>query len=321
MPKKEEKGAGATSGGAQWRKLKPIIDDLTRICREYGKDEKELKEMEGMDAFDKAKRRLNEDVLPEIKKAIDQINDMKRGLPEGDRDVNLIKLQSDTRKKLTEASQTWGEMKKALDKELKKGEKSKVPRDKLEARGQMLSLIGNEIMDFNNRLSTVKEVKSTVELGVVAARRADRKAKKGRRGRRGRGGDEEEPTDGGDEPNGGGDNGDEFDDVAPPSEQQLAFMQRKDDAYAEQDELLDMISKGMDDLKQMGLAINKELKLQDQILDKVDEQMTHVTEKIKSQNEKMQELIDANGGAARWCPLLICAVILLALLGYIFKML
>jgi hypothetical protein len=25
MPKKEEKGAGATSGGAGWRKLKPII--------------------------------------------------------------------------------------------------------------------------------------------------------------------------------------------------------------------------------------------------------------------------------------------------------
>lgn len=318
MPKKEEKGAGASSGGAGWRKLKPIIDDLNKICKEYGKDEKQMKELEGMDQFDRAKRKLNEELLPEIKKSIDQINDMKRGLPEGERDVNLIKLQSDTRKKLTECSQTWNEMKKALDKELKKGERSKVPRDKLEQRGQMLSLMGNEIMDFNSRLSTVKEIKSSVELGVVAARRAERKEKKrARRGRGRRGGDDDEaPAD--EEPVG---DGDEFDgDGAPPSEAQLQFMERKDAAYAEQDEMLDMISKGMDDLKHMGLAINKELKLQDKILDAVDEQMDKVTEKIKTQNVKLQELIDANGGAARWCPLLICAVVLLALLGYIFKM-
>jgi hypothetical protein len=33
--------------------------------------------------------------------------------------------------------------------------------------------------------------------------------------------------------------------------------------------------------------------LQDKILDAVEEQMDKVTEKIKTQNEKLQELIDA----------------------------
>jgi hypothetical protein len=34
--------------------------------------------------------------------------------------------------------------------------------------------MGNEIVDFSGRLSSVKEIKSSVELGVVAARRAER---------------------------------------------------------------------------------------------------------------------------------------------------
>lgn len=321
---KDKKGPSETSGGRGYRKLAPIIEDLDKIAREYGAGGSTT-EMKGLDGFDKEKRDLQSNLVS-VKKMVDELTEMKRGLGEGEKDRNSLDLANRIRKRLADCSKSWEVMKKALEKEVAKGAKSKVPAKVLESRQEALTLLGQEIMLFSERASYVKEVKSTVEIGAVSRARQERleKKKERKRGRKGRKtdtpatatDDDGEPATGDDDDGLDGQSGA----PAPVSAQQQAFMDRKDENDQEIDQALDMVSAALGDLKGMAVAINKELKVQEVLLGEVEVQMDKTTEKLHTQNMKLQEIMDAQGGVTRWCPVLICGIILLALAGYIFKM-
>ena len=55
------------------------------------------------------------------------------------------------------------------------------------------------------------------------------------------------------------------------------------------------------------------------MLNQVEDKMDDVLHKYESANMRMNKLLDATGGVARWCPLIIVGIILLALLAYIYN--
>jgi len=76
-------------------------------------------------------------------------------------------------------------------------------------------------------------------------------------------------------------------------------------------------------VKQLGQIagdINQELDKQSYMLDEVDQKMGMLTKKIESRNQQMQKILDATGGAQRWCPIIILLVIFLALMGYVYNL-
>ena len=85
------------------------------------------------------------------------------------------------------------------------------------------------------------------------------------------------------------------------------------------DEKLDIIKQGVQQLNAIGTDINEELEKQSVMLEEVEQKMDRVTEKLENRNEQIKKLLEASGGATRWCPVLILCVILLACIGYIWN--
>jgi len=302
--------------GGEYRRLEVMLTDLRQIKGELlgqEMDEKRLEEMKGFDDFQKKKHALNL-FLAETRKEVERLVEMKKNLgEEKDRDTNTIKLESANRKKLQEAIGMFNEIKKQLMADLKKHEagKSKLEAKDIEDRKTMVALFAREIQDLTKKNSRVKPIAQEEESELAKSRREARKQKKeeekARRERRRKGkksGEAEEPEE---EPQ-------------PMTAEEQAFMQQHDQNLKDQDELLDEISKGMDELKQIGLDMNKTLTIQNQMLDVIEEKVDKNIEKLKNANKRLKDIMEQSGGMTVWCPRLVCIIILLALVGYIFNL-
>lgn len=53
------------------------------------------------------------------------------------------------------------------------------------------------------------------------------------------------------------------------------------------------------------------------MLKEVDEKMDTTIREYKTANERLADILEQSGGLSRWCPMVICLIILLALIGYI----
>jgi len=193
----------------------------------------------------------------------------------------------------------------------------------------MVKLLGKEIMDLaeRNQSSSVRDgpARPTISLNTSpddddptkadrdkrknkewgTQQREERRRKKDRRKRR-KGDDKEDEMD-------------DFKDSQPMSVQAQAFIEEKDQAIKEQDNILVEINKGLDDLLHMAEDINKTLKVQDAMLDELGQKIDNNIEAFKTANVKLKHLLKESGGLSRWCPIIICFVILLALVGYIYS--
>jgi DNA repair exonuclease SbcCD ATPase subunit len=300
----------------EYRRLENMIVDLkviksTLLGQQV--DEKRLEEMKGFDDFQKKKMALNL-FLGDLRKEIERLCEMKKNLgEEKDRDTNTIKLESANRKKLQEAMGMFNEVKKTLMADLKKHEsgKSKLEEKDIEDRKQMVAVFAREIQELTKKNSRVKGVQgqaSEEESELAKSRREARRQKKeeekARRARRKKKGEPEEPAE---EPQ-------------PMSAEEQEFMKQHDQNIKDQDELLDEISKGMDELKQIGLDMNKTLTIQNQMLEVIEEKVDINNEKLKNANKRLKDIMEQSGGMTVWCPRMICLVLLLGLLGYVFNL-
>jgi len=139
-----------------------------------------------------------------------------------------------------------------------------------------------------------------------AKKREERRQKRDkRRGRRK--GDKEE------------DEMDDMKEVRPMSAQEQTFMEEKDTAYKEQEVILDEINKGLEELLEIGEDMNKNLKVQGHMLEELGDKIDANIENFKNANVRLKHLLDESGGLSRWCPIIICFIILIALCGYIFS--
>ena len=88
-----------------------------------------------------------------------------------------------------------------------------------------------------------------------------------------------------------------------------------------QDELLDLISSGLDELKNLADSMNKDLNAHSTLLEEVKVNLDGQTSNMKTANERLEEVLERTGGVTRWCPRIIGLIILLALAGYLFQLL
>jgi len=108
-------------------------------------------------------------------------------------------------------------------------------------------------------------------------------------------------------------------DVTPMSEATQAFVEKKDQEIAEQNEMLDEIATGLDELLELGKNINTTLKLQDAMLNDAEVKMNKQIATLQSSNSRLKEILEETGGLTRWIPMAMCCILLLALLGYMAK--
>jgi len=101
--------------------------------------------------------------------------------------------------------------------------------------------------------------------------------------------------------------------------QQQAFIQESVERDQLLDQKLDVILQGVKQLGMIAYDINEELVKQDVMLDEIEQKMDKLQDKLETRNEQMKKLLEASGGAQRWCPILILFVIFIALCGYIYN--
>lgn len=299
-----------------YRKLQNIRKDLQALKRELCPDEKDKlreTEMKDFDDFQRKKHELNV-LLAEVRGDVDRLNEMRKKLGPDGRDNMTIRLSSENNDRLRQATDLFSELKRVQERDERKKKKKFSEKDMADRR-EMVAIIGREIMALTRENARNKVAESEEEAAMrdrVEARRKlqeertrERRAalKKARKsGRRGAGAVDE----------------DEFKNVGPQSEQEQAFETQVQANIAEQNQILDEISRGLDELKELANEANKQLTVQGAMLDQVDAQMDNTISQFKAANKRLKSILEESGGMSRWCPMIICAILLLALVGYIF---
>mmetsp|Transcript_18537 Transcript_18537/g.43691 ORF Transcript_18537/g.43691 Transcript_18537/m.43691 type:complete len:285 (-) Transcript_18537:41-895(-) len=109
--------------------------------------------------------------------------------------------------------------------------------------------------------------------------------------------------------------------AAPLTGEQKAAMAQIAREEEKQDELLDQIGEGVDNLKTLAEGMREEAQLQNVMLTDLEQDVDNTQEHLNRVNDKMSETLKAlNSKTDKFCSYVICFVILLGLLMVIFNM-
>eukprot|EP01051_Picozoa_sp_SAG22_P008227 SAG22_NODE_614_length_8559_cov_4.732033_5_plen_191_part_00 len=98
-----------------------------------------------------------------------------------------------------------------------------------------------------------------------------------------------------------------------------AFLQiQKNDQELDQE--LDLVHQGVQRLGIMAQDMNTELKIQNAMINETKAKADSVNENLLMTNRRMKEALDKSGGGMKHCMNMICLVVLLAVVGYIYKL-
>jgi len=243
-----------------------------------------------LDDFQHSKAELNI-----LMKSIKDDVQTRKGLEERTGESKeAIEMKYQIESEFKKASDLHDRMKQAYENDFKKFEKQKtgaLTQPELDERKEVLSLFKQDL-DYTEGEFKPKKTKGG---GFQIAQNARQRRQKGR----------EEGTISGD--------------PIPLTEKQQAFIQESVERDQLLDEKLDVILQGVKQLGMIAYDINEELVKQDVMLDEIENKMDKLQDKLETRNEQMKKLLDASGGAQRWCPILILFVIFLALCGYIYN--
>jgi methyl-accepting chemotaxis protein len=311
---------------ADTRKIGVIVADLKKMkVALVGEDgdgnEISEEELKTMDKFQKKKRELNL-CLKRLRDDSAKLTELKKA--KGDeRDKNVIALMADNNKLIQSCGEMWKELKQILQDDTRNEKSAKrITEKELSNRNRTIQLLGQEICDLTAVNNRVKDSgpKNIDEL-TQATNKLEGKKDAGRKERTDRLNKRKERRGGGKAGKGGMDVEDgDIRDVTPASAQEQKFMDQVQANVADQDEMLTEIAKGLDELKELSLDMNKQLTLQNTMIVEVGDEMDKTIEKFKTANGKLKTILDDNGGMTRWCPMIICLCLLLALAGYLFNM-
>ena len=294
-----------------------MLDDLNAIRAELLPDEKEkarAEEMKTFDDFQRKKHALNT-LLSDIRKDVERLVELRKKLGGDERDTTTIRLQSDNSDRLKQALELFQELKKQLEKDGQKTGRKKVDDKEMADRRHLVILLGEDIKDLTAQNARVRvplnEDEEAMHARIARRQAKDAEAKerreKSRRSRRLRKGES------------GIDDEDFGQSQQPVSEQEQAFEEKVQGNMAEQDKMLAEISAGLDELKELATEASKQLTIQKAMLDQVDDKMDTTMRQFKTANARLKNLLEESGGMSRWCPILLIAVVILALIGYIFR--
>lgn len=99
--------------------------------------------------------------------------------------------------------------------------------------------------------------------------------------------------------------------------QQLQQIKERDQQF---NTMLDDVSKGLDTLKDIAVAQNEEVKRQNIMLEGLATNIDRVHEKVSNVNASLKEKLEELGGADKMCMNMICLVLLLGMIGIVYKL-
>jgi len=305
---------------AMLRKLDVMLRELSQIRaanfpNDNGRGKEQEAAMKGWNKFQKKKYELNQK-LGELRESVDKLTDMKHTLGDSKPTADIIKLRNNNDKLMKEIGPLFHELKQLAiieDQKQQKG-KSKMTEKEVNDMKSVTANLGKEIVELGNRNArsniNVPGARTGNDLEDVSAqiggakKAKKQKERKSRRNRR-RGKQEEYTNDV--EMSG-----------APMSQQAQAFMDYKDQEINQQNAILEEISKATEELYEISVDMGKTLTLQNQIIDGIEVKMERNIQAIKTQNQKLKTILEESGGMTRFCPMMICTIILLACAGYIY---
>jgi hypothetical protein len=103
-----------------------------------------------------------------------------------------------------------------------------------------------------------------------------------------------------------------------PTDEESVYMTKVNKNISEQNKILDQIGKGLDDLKDIAMNANKQLTIQDNMLDQTDVKMDINIQHLKTANGQLKTILEESGGSSRWGPIIMLCIVLLCLTGVIF---
>jgi hypothetical protein len=303
-------------------RLRQMLEDLKNMKREFSmaKDAsgKYIQEDPNLDDFGRLKLNLTK-LCAEVRGDVDRLNEMRSNAPDG-RDLNSIKLANDNFKSLKKAGEMWKELREMV---IRQQKDKKADEKQITDRQRIVTNFAEEIKELGNKNSAVKMEKTSVQKDTEnrkaerakrnrdAARAAKAKKERKRRGDTGDAGDDDKGGDGGDDI--------EMRPTGPASAEEQQFMQEYQQNLDVQNQMLDEILKGVNELHELAKALGVSINVGAAMIDELDTKMTKTIETFKSSNKRLQEILDESGGMSRWCPMLICFIILFALVMYMIK--
>jgi len=288
-------------------------------------------ELKNMDEFQRKKHELNIK-FNDVRENIKQLEQLRHGRSSKHPSEAEVRIKNDNWKLIQEGRGLLTELNHVLEKEQKKAAKEAKKKAKengttvdeaaeglmkdLQNRQNLCRMLDKELTDFTQRNTGVSVKMTGLDADVkerftrnqasVEERRQARQANKDRRRKSSIKNDFKVEID-----------EDDFRDLKPQSEQVQQFYDQVAVNMQEQDQMLDQISAAMDDLAEMGNDINKSLKFQNDMAPELANKIDAVNLKIESANGRLQDIFEQSGGMMRWCPMCVCGILLLALVGYI----
>lgn len=287
------------------RKLTRIIEELQKLRNEIRPEE----EMTG-DPLDIARVKTDESIK-RVRECIDAIQHLQN-------DREIIQKKSELRRYFGEAKDN---LSKAMD-EIKKCMKQKLTGQKLAERNVKLKKAGewaeNAQSQLANLAAQAQNIKvSDLQVPDVGGNRSSERRKEDRNKRKAKnkykGGNADSRL-GLDE-----DNEINLDDRAPPSAQEQAFMSKVEQSYKQEEEMLMQLKELLDELHQLALELNKELRRSAELIGEMDEKMDKVQLQLDNANKRLEALLEESGGMTRWCPVCVCLCLILACVAFLYN--
>jgi len=281
---------------SDYRRVTKLIDALTELKNKIAPPEKGGNK----DEFDMHKEKI-QGMMENLK---DEIKTL-RGLT-NDRDIIEQKVM--LRKKFGEvmdAIRKFGEVLTTMAKAKTKDPKA---RDKRVKQGHnWLELTNEELLHLAEDVKEVdvSDVVNTREMEYNERREKQKSLRKQRREKR-RGNDDD-----------GFGEGIFMEDMTVASEKEQQFLARVEQSRQEEEEMLQLITEGVTELHELAVTLNRLLKQSQQLIQEVDEKMDRVQAQLDGANKKMTEMLEQTGGVTRWCPVCICAMIILGCFYFI----
>lgn len=279
------------------RAMKNMLLELDNIKKTCLPDQKEVVDTKNMDKYDK--KRL------ELMNAMTKLQEIMKNLAEQKSAVNkaeatIIKLKNDNRKQIRVIEELFNELKGIFQTFKKKH--SKKQAEKVEDREKDIERLDAQISKMMGNPKSEEKSDVRVRSRTEQRRREREDKRKQRRGKKNK--------------------GSEIDEIRTyePDEKEQIFLDEVKANREKEDEMLDEISKGLDELKNLSKDINNTLSYQAELLNQVDESLEEVTEKFETGNQKLNDLLEKQGGMSTWCPRITCIILLLAIIGYFAKL-
>lgn len=276
------------------RNFESLLKDLEEIEYACNEDPKKIK----IDPFTKVKMQIIQ-FLERIKEDIDFVS--KNANAGGE----IVRVKLRVRRDFEVATNLKDHLEKAIQKNEKdyKDKKSDLSKDDMRERRKVYALI---LKDFSFVESKIQRQEKDATKNVAAKTERDRrlelrkqKLKQTKKGNN----DEEESLD---EP--------------PLTEQEQEFLTRSFKKDQQIDEQLDLVHEKLKILNVKAVDINEKIKEQGRAIDKMGEKVDGVTDKMVSTSQKLEMLLQQTGGLTRWIPMIIMGLLIIAAVGYLFKM-